>query len=237
VVSIFGGEEPFQFSINGSAWSDVSEFDQLPEGTYLVNVQDQNGCDYDTTITLTAPDLLTLDLGGDVTATFGEIVEITAQTNLPFDQIDTIIWEGVNVDDLCGNVCESLTLLPINGQSLTATVISVNGCTISDQIFFQIKTDRQVYIPNVFTPNEDLLNTMFIPVDKKEIKIIQEMRIFSRWGEEIFTDFNIQANQDNGWDGTFKGQEMPQGVYLYYFKIEYVDGKVLPFVGDVTLLR
>jgi gliding motility-associated-like protein len=64
------------------------------------------------------------------------------------------------------------------------------------------------------------------------------MQIFSRWGEKVFETTNIPpAVESRGWDGTFAGEELNPGVYVYHAKVIYVDGVEEIFKGDITLLR
>lgn len=88
-----------------------------------------------------------------------------------------------------------------------------------------------MYIPNVFSPNRDGLNDMFL-VSAGAIKTFN-IKIFNRWGEQLFESDDIQ----NGWDGTFSGVECQQGVYLYI--VEYSDyaDKKYANKGTVHLVR
>jgi gliding motility-associated-like protein len=64
------------------------------------------------------------------------------------------------------------------------------------------------------------------------------MQIFDRWGELVFTksDFPL-SNESVGWNGTFKGQQLPPDVYVYRIDILLVDGRIERFAGDVTIVR
>jgi len=67
---------------------------------------------------------------------------------------------------------------------------------------------------------------------------IKNFRVFGRWGETLFAAENILPNAElEGWDGSFKGQRMQQGVYVYFAEIEFFDGRVEIFKGDVTLVK
>jgi gliding motility-associated-like protein len=64
------------------------------------------------------------------------------------------------------------------------------------------------YFPNSFSPNNDGLNETYkIECDNK---IEFEIRIFNRWGELIF----YSSNPMQEWDGTFKGEDCPIGIYM-----------------------
>jgi gliding motility-associated-like protein len=91
---------------------------------------------------------------------------------------------------------------------------------------------RDVFIPNAFTPNGDGNNDVFnirLGVDA----VGMEMRIFDRWGNEVF----LSNTLEDGWDGTFKGKGMDIGTYQYLVKVKFRDKSVETYKGDVSLIR
>lgn len=60
-----------------------------------------------------------------------------------------------------------------------------------------------------------------------------EMRIFNRWGEMLFETFD----KDQGWDGTYNGQRMPEGTYVFMVKITDLAGREFEYGGTVVLLK
>ena len=95
----------------------------------------------------------------------------------------------------------------------------------------------QAYTPNAFSPNGNNTNDVFKPNLDKRVQVKSyEFQVYDRWGDQVFRSTDL----DTGWDGFIKGQAAPQGVYLYWFKIEYVDdlgpGNSL-IRGEVNLLR
>jgi len=71
-----------------------------------------------------------------------------------------------------------------------------------------------VYYPNAFFPTgrTDSLNAIFKVFQKEQFSFdVFEMKIFDRWGEKVFES----TDPNEGWDGTFRGKDMPPGVYLY----------------------
>ncbi|WP_409769503.1 gliding motility-associated C-terminal domain-containing protein [Thermaurantimonas sp.] len=84
------------------------------------------------------------------------------------------------------------------------------------------------YIPNTFTPNGDGINDVFYLAGAECLERAR-LEIYNRWGQLIFeTDdpFN------EFWDGTYKGKEVPQGVYPYIFYHYRGQRK-----GTITLFR
>jgi hypothetical protein len=54
----------------------------------------------------------------------------------------------------------------------------------------------------------------------------------------VFTDKDFQPNDpSHGWDGRHKGQLLVPAVFVYYAEIRLIDGRVLLYKGDVTLVR
>jgi gliding motility-associated-like protein len=64
------------------------------------------------------------------------------------------------------------------------------------------------------------------------------MQIFDRWGEMLFTKSDFPLNNESlGWNGTFKGKQLPPDVYVYRIDIILTDGRLERFAGDVTIMR
>jgi gliding motility-associated-like protein len=90
---------------------------------------------------------------------------------------------------------------------------------------------NEIYIPNTFTPNGDGKNDVFYVYGNAIAKV--QMRIYNQWGQFIYESLQLQ----NGWDGTFKGQVQPNGVYVYYIDLVLTDGTKTRRKGTITLLR
>ncbi len=117
-----------------------------------------------------------------------------------------------------------------NGSSLPTTQITQSGlyyivatldsCISTDTII--IVSCSEIWIPNAFTPDGDNLNDFFKP----ECLNISEfhMVIYDRWGTLVF-----ESNQCNeGWDGKFKGEIAPFGIYSYVIEFREIKEYVLP---------
>jgi gliding motility-associated-like protein len=89
-----------------------------------------------------------------------------------------------------------------------------------------------VIFPKAFTPNNDDRNEVFMPVKDQYVTEF-EMQIFNRWGELIFSSQDIE----NGWDGTFKGAPLPNGIYAFSIRIIDNLGRKSKNNGSLLLLR
>ncbi|MDF3025713.1 MAG: hypothetical protein K0S23_20 [Fluviicola sp.] len=112
-------------------------------------------------------------------------------------------------------------------------VINEFGCR--DTAFVGISIESfVVYVPNTFTPDGNEYNNDFYP--KLALDPVEwEMKIFNRWGEEVYRSTNIEEH----WDGTFSGLPCKEDIYSYV--IRYVScapyANVEVITGHVSLLR
>jgi gliding motility-associated-like protein len=100
-----------------------------------------------------------------------------------------------------------------------------------------VKEELAYYIPNSFTPDNDEINNVFLPVFKSGFDPNNySLLIFNRWGQIVFESHDVNT----GWDGNnISGGEMVQdGTYTW--KIEF-KAKLSPqrkiITGHVNVLR
>ena len=106
------------------------------------------------------------------------------------------------------------------------------GCFSEDTVHVIVVQDcGEMYVPNAFSPNGDGANDLLY-VRGQCLETLTFI-VFNRWGQKVFetTDKNI------GWDGTFKGDLMNTGVFVYRLEGKDYDGKGYSMKGNVTLIR
>ena len=88
-------------------------------------------------------------------------------------------------------------------------------------------------MPNAFSPNGDGVNDIYKAKDNHRSIVEFHAYIFNRWGVQLFdwTDIN------GGWDGTYKGSPVADGVYFCLVKAKGADGKTYNIRKDVNILR
>ncbi|HRI22401.1 MAG TPA: PKD domain-containing protein, partial [Panacibacter sp.] len=114
-----------------------------------------------------------------------------------------------------------------------ACLVSFNNFGCSDTTCQQVQAIivPVVDVPNALTPNGDGIND-FVRVKGFGIQKMN-WRIYNRWGTLIFQT----TDQNQGWDGKYKGAIQPQEVYVFVLDITYSDGTNARKKGDITLLR
>jgi gliding motility-associated-like protein len=147
----------------------------------------------------------------------------------------SLTYEWLNVENGLSKTENPLFAKP--DTSRFYHVIGNDGvCLYYDSIFIKVIKDWEcdfpyIFVPNAFSPNGDNENDILYVRGRPMYEI--EFRVFNRWGENVFTSFNL----DNGWDGTYKGQKLAPDVYDYYLKVNCINGVKKQFQGNVTLLK
>lgn len=95
----------------------------------------------------------------------------------------------------------------------------------------EIRFTPVLWVPNAFTPNDDGFNPKFVIV-QGAVKTF-EIQIFNRWGELVFESNTTEKS----WDGTYKGQPNPDGVYMYLLRYTGGDNLIRIQKGNITLIR
>lgn len=117
-----------------------------------------------------------------------------------------------------------------NPSANTVTVNNIN--TFSPwTLFGNDEPCGPLYLPNAFSPNNDLENDDWKPLGNclKTVKLA----VFDRWGEKIFETENI----NEAWDGTHNGRAENSAVYTYYMTYELYSGDAGSRKGNVSLIR
>lgn len=196
-----------------------------------------------TTYTVTVLDLCGVSASDQVTV---NVSPVDASFNYQFTTVDG----EVQFNDLsAGNIASYLWRFDDGGTSTdasplhtyldpgtyTVTLFVTNdaGCVDSASVNIKITVNAYVFIPNSFTPNIDGLNEFFTIYGKGFTAM--EMRIYDRWGEEIF----FTNKPDLGWNGYDDASQglHPGGVYAYRIDIIDIDGLPQTYRGHVNLIR
>lgn len=118
---------------------------------------------------------------------------------------------------------------------LTVTYTNEQGDTdIQELDPFSIQvSESELTIPNAFSPNGDGINDVFTVKYKSLVKF--NAYIFNRWGQQLY--HWTLGNIDDGWDGTYKGKQVKDGVYFIVVEAEGSDGRKYKRKGDINILR
>ncbi|NVK28551.1 MAG: gliding motility-associated C-terminal domain-containing protein [Flavobacteriia bacterium] len=101
-----------------------------------------------------------------------------------------------------------------DAQPVTVCITATNSDSCSDEICINIAFTPFVEAPNVFTPNNDGINDIYIPEFYGATRV--KWKVFNRWGTVIFES----NSQTEGWDGTYNGRLVTEGTYFIVVEAE-----------------
>lgn len=204
------------------------------ESTVSVRITNNFGCTKDTSVTIPS--------FGQILADFDLTPDLPFKACLPFSD-PTINLEDLSSGALTGtwNLGEtSFAYSPgvdINYTYQTGGIYEIKLTVKNAGPCFDSITDtvcvieEPVFVPDVFSPNNDGANDMLFVRGQQIDKI--ELHVFDRWGTKMFESRDMSL----GWDGTYNIREANAGVYVYYVKALLKSGEVFELKGDVTLVR
>ncbi|MBP6312268.1 MAG: gliding motility-associated C-terminal domain-containing protein [Flavobacteriales bacterium] len=214
--------DPGDVEVLWSTGSTLSAIDVVTEGAYSVTFS-LEGC--------TATDVINISFNDSITS-----LEIGPETVIcPGQYMNLSVTEinGINYLWSNGSTTSNTTVDAAGIYTVTFTGQCASG---TEQIEVMVgDCDTYVNVPNTFTPNNDDINDVFLPVVSGTVENYK-LEIFDRWGELIFTT----SDPTIGWDGSVKTTIAQDGVYVW--KINYRVGNAPAanaerIIGHVTLLR
>ena len=230
IDQVEGGTEPYTYSLNGQAFQQAPIFSNLNAEDYNLQIEDANGCTYESSLTLTDPNPIEVRLEEFETITLA--IELDFVANFNPTKIEWVTSEAISCD-----TCQNPMLRPVNSTIVQLTLTDENGCTITTEQFITVDRSRGLYIPNAFSPNGDGINDTFTIYANTSVAKVISFRIFSRWGDLVHEVLDTDPNDPNlAWNGEFKGEMVSQGVYIYSVEVERLDGEIEVLGGDFVLI-
>ena len=185
-----------------------------------------SGCPDDTaTVTVKIATPMS-DLGADQTLCRDSVIRISLVV-LP--EFDSWVWST-------GATAPSILVREPGLYSITVTS-EVNSCIFRDSVRIDYVTCSEcpVFVPNVFSPDDDGDNDAFQAFAGCDF-LTYHLRVFDRWGALVFET----KDPDYEWDGDFKGKNLNPGVFFWLldYETEYL-GQALKRrkTGDVSLVK
>lgn len=223
------GEGELSYSLDGISFQASSIFENLASGEYEVSISDESGCSFTSPFFINPSENIST-INTEIRAVTcsqnnGSIEVFVEENDSDFEySLDNINYD---VESIFDNLSEGFYTIFVKNE---------NGCFQSTEVIIPAsEVSCELYIPNVFSPNDDGINDIFKAYSETDI-LIERMQIYSRWGELLYQAENISTLSNQGWNGTFKGDDMPEGVYVYV--VLFQKGDVAETAsGDVTLMR
>jgi gliding motility-associated-like protein len=205
------------FSVNGTV-------------AYTVTGTDVNGCSGSATVIVTGLPIPVAQFTASPQS--GEIPLNVSFTNLSTNATD-FVWDFGNNLGATATDLSSQNSIYANFGVYTVWLTASNGiCSDSTSAIITATANPWLFVPNVFTPNEDGANEIWM-VQTKNMATI-DLIILNRWG-------NVMAKIEDltgGWDGkTPNGTDAVDGTYFYKYTAKAINGEEFSGHGFLTLIR
>ncbi len=226
------GVSPLSYSIdNAKSFRKNNNFIVTDSGLYLIAVMGDNGCLVYDSIYMKAKDKIIFKVLPEE-----QTIDLAESARLSFkvlsgdsSRIKDMLWTpstGLSCSD-----CPNPITTPFATQQYNLEIKNWNGCVTRDNTKIYVRTNTELYIPNSFSPLADHAENKVFKLYSKNI-LRGNMKIFNRWGEKVFDGDRPDIL---GWDGLYKGERAPQGVYTYFISITYLDGRKIEKQGSLHL--
>ena len=219
----------------GKNYSDLEDYD-FEAGIYNLDVIDVFGCLVSREIEVPETDAFKVDVTPELTIRFGQNELLTFDTDLEESEIGLIEWITDQGDILSTD--RELDLVGDYMEFINLRVENINGCEVISKIAIDLSFEVDIYFPNVFSPNKDGNNDLFVLYSDGFPKMADDLKIFDRAGELIYKSTQTVFNEtQTGWDGTFNGDPCQPGVYVFIMEYTLLDGTKQTKSGSITLVR
>jgi|GEM_PF-1055176 len=227
-ITASGGSGPYLYALSYGPVQSSGVFNGLAPGTYLALAQDSYGC----------ADSLQTTVGQATQPNITGVSITPATCGLDDGAL------AISADHAWSYALNSSAyqLSPVfEGLPAGAYLVQVRDsldCVVDTLVDIELLCE--VYIPNVFSPDDDGFNDYFRAFSGLGAGwTVEKLIIFDRWGEMVYSRqaFSLDDADQTWWDGRFRGEDMLPGVYAYVIELKDKKGQTRVFKGDVTLVR
>ena len=200
--------------------------------TYTVTVEGCNGKIQTAEVTVEVLPIPVIQAPGDVTISSGQSISLTATRE---EILSEVSWYQHGSDLICTG-CESITVNPKTTTEYKVVASNSIGCQTEDNVIVYLEDICEldkIETVNAMTPNDDGVND-FLVIRNNGLSEVVLVQVFNRWGEIVFESQSI----DDQWDGTFRGNKVAPGVFMFLVRVQCIGGKETKDIrGNVTVIR
>ena len=201
-------------------------------GTYtVIGTNAVNGCTATASQTVTKETVNASFVADPLKGPLPLSVSFTNTSVNPFGT--TYFWDFGNLSTITTSSMNVSTIYSNAGNFPVVLTATKGFCTATFTTKIIVDAVAIVTIPNVFTPNGDGINDVFL-VNTSYVTEIN-MIIYDRWGLKISETASINPTV---WDGRTKGGHIvDDGTYFYVIKATGGDGRTRDYKGTINVFK
>ena len=235
-IEIVSGTQPIMFGLNDGNMQLANTFDNLASGNYNLNIVDANGCMTSQEFTVEPASEIEVEINGNLTIPFGEDVTLDSEMENAIGEVD-YQWNAPVLESFSCTDCGDPTISNIT-ESFSASLLiqDEQGCIKETFININIVNELNLAVPTGFSPNGDGNNDLLQIFGNPNVTITL-FTVYDKTGQKVYEEQNLTPNEDQGWDGRYKGELLPTGSYVW--TIDYIDlsGNTGSTRGVTTLIK
>ncbi len=236
-ADVTGGVPGYQFNWSSGIISGVNGeiMTTTQNGTVLLNVTDQGGCEVNYSFNVDLPQIgdIDFDFTSDAFVTFGfySVSNPIQFINMSDGDFDEIIWDFGD-GTFSDQESPFHTYFTPGVYTVTQTINFDFGCSYTFSRSILIEEGYRLIFPTAFSPNGDNINDFFVP--KYSGLLGMEFKVFDTWGSLIYSE---SGDNISGWNGAINNFPAENGNYYFTFEAKTFFGKIVTKDGPFTLIR
>ena len=235
VDTVFGGERPFFYSLDGQTFTTNPTFDRLWAGEYQLYVRDASGGTKKWLVAVKEPAELQIKLVvSETTVVAGAPLTLRAVVNVEPEFLQQIEWRPPVLFSTQDTLRQTVSIS--ESTQFAVIVRDQNGCEVRDAVAVEVE-QTNLYFPNVIKPGS-ASDAYFTVFSGEGVRRVISLQIYSRGGSLVFERLDFPPNAPlEGWGGRWNGIAAQAGVYPYLAEVEFWDGKKVKYEGTVTVVN
>jgi len=239
ILDIQGGSAPITYFLNGVNVNKTF-IKNLTSGEYTIKIIDAYECEIEKTFIINEPETLEVELLSDITISFSDSYNIEVITNYDENDISQIIWRNESGKIL--GYGRTFFFDDVLSQTLEVEVININGCVAKSAINIFVDNEVKFVYSNAFYIGSSNSNNRFVIYKNKVPAKLLNIAIFDRWGNTVYRNENLEFDDSSemlelDWDGSFRGDYLETGVYIFTAKFKDYFGEIKSLMGDITIIK
>jgi len=237
IYSIEGAAGPLSYAMDqDQVFQSDAVFEGLSAGEYLVKIEDNTGCSFDTLVELKAGHIIELEAIAAMTVDEGESITIETYINQSGEEIQ-YNWTGIDVIEC--DTCASITFDAYESQRVTVIGEDENGCIDKVDIDIFVNDLPDIWLANIFSPSAvDAINQSLPIYIAPFVSSVESISAYDRYGNQVLALSDMIPDEiDIIWDGTYNGQLVTDGVYTMVVNYTLKSGESFSKTQSITVVK